>query len=62
MKLGSTGSRSRRYGDSDGKKVTRSCTGALKATIGIRVDDEEEFYGGDIMECGLEAYPEFTAT
>jgi Amt family ammonium transporter len=35
---------------------------ALKASIGIRVDDEEEFYGGDIMECGLEAYPEFTAT
>ncbi len=34
----------------------------LKAIIGIRVDDEEEFYGGDIIECGLEAYPEFTSS
>jgi Amt family ammonium transporter len=34
----------------------------IKAIMGIRVGDEEEFYGGDIIECGLEAYPEFTAT
>jgi len=34
---------------------------ALKATIGIRVSEEEEYEGVDIGECGLEAYPEFTA-
>ena len=33
---------------------------ALKATIGIRVSEEEEYEGVDIGECGLEAYPEFT--
>jgi Amt family ammonium transporter len=32
---------------------------ALKAIIGIRVDEEEEYKGLDIGECGLEAYPEF---
>ena len=32
----------------------------LKATIGIRVDEQEEYEGVDIGECGLEAYPEFT--
>ena len=32
----------------------------LKATIGIRVSDEEEYEGVDLSECGLEAYPEFT--
>ncbi len=32
----------------------------LKATIGIRVSEEEEYEGVDIGECGLEAYPEFT--
>ena len=32
----------------------------LKRTIGIRVDEEEEYEGLDIGECGLEAYPEFT--
>ena len=31
----------------------------LKATMGIRVTDEEEFMGVDISECGMEAYPEF---
>jgi Amt family ammonium transporter len=31
----------------------------LKATIGIRVSEEEEYEGVDISECGLEAYPEF---
>ena len=33
----------------------------LKKTIGIRVSEEEEYEGVDISECGLEAYPEFTA-
>ncbi len=32
----------------------------LKATVGIRVSEEEEYEGVDIAECGLEAYPEFT--
>ena len=33
---------------------------ALKVTLGIRVDEEHEYEGVDISECGLEAYPEFT--
>jgi Amt family ammonium transporter len=33
----------------------------LKLVVGIRVSDEEEYEGVDISECGLEAYPEFTA-
>ena len=33
----------------------------LKAVMGIRVDEEEEYTGLDIGECGLEAYPEFTS-
>ena len=32
---------------------------ALKATIGIRVDEEEELMGLDKTELGIEAYPEF---
>jgi Amt family ammonium transporter len=32
----------------------------LKAVMGIRVSEEEEYEGVDIGECGLEAYPEFT--
>ena len=32
---------------------------ALKATMGIRVSEEEEDTGVDITECGMEAYPEF---
>jgi Amt family ammonium transporter len=32
----------------------------IKAVIGIRVTDEEEFEGVDMSECGLEAYPDFT--
>jgi len=32
----------------------------LKAVMGIRVTEEEEFNGVDIAECGMEAYPEFT--
>lgn len=31
----------------------------LKAVMGIRVSEEEEYEGVDIAECGLEAYPEF---
>ncbi|KZY34881.1 ammonium transporter [Oleiphilus sp. HI0081] len=34
--------------------------GVLKAIMGIRVTDEEEYEGVDISECGMEAYPEFT--
>ncbi len=33
---------------------------ALKAIMGIRVSEEEEYEGVDIAECGMEAYPEFT--
>ncbi len=32
----------------------------LKAVMGIRVSEEEEFEGVDLSECGMEAYPEFT--
>jgi Amt family ammonium transporter len=32
----------------------------LKAVMGIRVTEEEEFEGVDMSECGLEAYPDFT--
>jgi Amt family ammonium transporter len=35
---------------------------ALKATMGIRVSEEEEYEGLDIGECGIEAYPEFTSS
>lgn len=34
--------------------------GILKAVIGIRVSEEEEYEGVDLSECGMEAYPEFT--
>lgn len=33
---------------------------ALKKIIGIRVSEEEEYDGVDLVECGMEAYPEFT--
>jgi Amt family ammonium transporter len=33
--------------------------GILKAVIGIRVTEEEEYEGVDLSECGMEAYPEF---
>jgi len=33
---------------------------ALKAIMGIRVSEQEEYEGVDLHECGLEAYPEFT--
>ena len=32
---------------------------AIKAIMGIRIPEEEEFAGADISECGVEAYPEF---
>ncbi len=32
----------------------------LKATVGIRVGEEEEYEGVDIGDCGLEASPQFT--
>ena len=34
--------------------------GVLKAVMGIRVSEEEEYEGVDLAECGMEAYPEFT--
>jgi Amt family ammonium transporter len=34
----------------------------LKAVMGIRVTEEEEYGGVDLSECGMEAYPEFTST
>ena len=33
---------------------------AIKAIMGVRVSEEEEYEGVDIAECGMEAYPEFT--
>jgi Amt family ammonium transporter len=36
--------------------------GILKAVMGIRISEEEEYEGADLSECGMEAYPEFTAT
>ncbi|MFC3122990.1 ammonium transporter [Agaribacter flavus] len=32
----------------------------IKAIIGVRVSEEEEYEGVDMSECGLEAYPDFT--
>ena len=34
---------------------------ALKAVLGLRVSEEEEYEGVDQTECGLEAYPEFVS-
>jgi Amt family ammonium transporter len=34
--------------------------GLLKAIMGLRVTEEQEYEGVDIAECGMEAYPEFT--
>jgi Amt family ammonium transporter len=36
--------------------------GILKAVIGIRVSEQEEYEGTDMSECGMEAYPEFVGT
>jgi Amt family ammonium transporter len=33
----------------------------IKVTMGIRVDEQHEYEGVDLSECGLEAYPEFTS-
>jgi Amt family ammonium transporter len=33
--------------------------GIIKAIMGIRVTEEEEYEGVDLAECGMEAYPEF---
>lgn len=32
----------------------------LKVIMGLRVTEEEEYEGVDLVECGMEAYPEFT--
>jgi Amt family ammonium transporter len=32
----------------------------IKAIMGVRVSEEEEYEGVDLAECGMEAYPEFT--
>ena len=34
----------------------------IKAVMGVRVSEEEEFDGVDMSECGLEAYPDFTSS
>jgi Amt family ammonium transporter len=36
--------------------------GIIKAVMGIRVSEEEEYEGVDMSECGMEAYPEFVGT
>jgi len=36
--------------------------GVLKAVMGIRVSEEEEYEGVDVAECGMEAYPEFVGS
>jgi Amt family ammonium transporter len=33
--------------------------GIIKAVMGIRVSEEDEYEGVDLAECGMEAYPEF---
>ena len=33
----------------------------IKATIGIRVTEEEELEGMDVHDCGIDAYPEFVS-
>ncbi len=32
----------------------------IRLAFGLRVDEEHEYEGVDLVECGLEAYPEFT--
>ncbi len=34
----------------------------IKAIMGIRIDEEKEYQGMDMSECGMEAYPEFVGT
>jgi Amt family ammonium transporter len=31
----------------------------IRLSVGIRVDEQHEYEGVDLTECGLEAYPEF---
>ena len=31
----------------------------LKVVMGVRVTEEEEYLGLDVVDCGIEAYPEF---
>jgi Amt family ammonium transporter len=33
----------------------------IKMVMGIRVSEEEEYEGLDLVDCGMEAYPEFTS-
>ncbi len=33
--------------------------GIIKLVLGLRVTEEEEYEGVDLVECGMEAYPEF---
>jgi Amt family ammonium transporter len=35
--------------------------GILKAVMGLRVSEEDEYEGVDLSECGMEAYPEFVS-
>ena len=35
--------------------------GIIRAVMGLRVSEEEEYEGSDLSECGMEAYPEFTS-
>lgn len=34
----------------------------LKVTLGLRVSEQDEYLGGDIADCGVEAYPEFVSS
>jgi Amt family ammonium transporter len=34
----------------------------IKQIIGVRVSEEDEYEGLDLVDCGIEAYPEFTST
>ncbi|HSG04144.1 MAG TPA: ammonium transporter [Marinobacterium sp.] len=34
----------------------------IKAVMGVRVSEEEEYEGVDLSECGMEAYPEFVTS
>ena len=34
----------------------------LKSVMGVRVTQEEEYQGLDLIDCGMEAYPEFNST
>ncbi len=34
----------------------------IKMLFGIRVSEEEEYLGMDYVDCGIEAYPEFTSS